>query len=45
MEALTLQAVIDENHRLIVDVPADVPIGPVEIVLKATVQYPPPMRP
>jgi hypothetical protein len=33
MKPITVKAVIDENHRLIVDLPDDVPVGPVELVI------------
>jgi hypothetical protein len=34
MTSITLQGVIDENHRLIIDLPEDLPVGPVEVEIR-----------
>ena len=34
MKPITLTATIDENHRLIIDVPEDVPVGDVEVTIR-----------
>ena len=38
MNAIVLKAVIDENRRLIVDIPDNFPIGPVTVTLASTVE-------
>jgi hypothetical protein len=34
MQPVKLNAMIDENHRLVIDVPKDVPPGPVEVIIR-----------
>jgi hypothetical protein len=35
MVAIKLKALVDENRRLVIDLPDDVPIGPVELTITA----------
>lgn len=34
MDAITVSAVVGEDRRLIIDLPADTPVGPVDVVIK-----------
>jgi hypothetical protein len=34
MDAITLSARVTEDHRLIVDLPPEIPAGPVELVVR-----------
>jgi hypothetical protein len=34
MRAVTLRATVDESRRLTVDLPADIPAGPVEVTIR-----------
>ncbi len=38
MDAITLDAVVSEDRRLVVDLPANVPVGPVELVIQPVEQ-------
>ncbi len=38
MDAVILQAIVDKDHRLIVDLPPDMPIGPVTVTIQPTGQ-------
>jgi hypothetical protein len=38
MVAIKLNAVVDEDHKLVVNVPEDIPTGPVELVIRSTIQ-------
>jgi hypothetical protein len=37
MDAITVSTVVGEDRRLIIDLPADTPIGPVDVVIKPRV--------
>jgi hypothetical protein len=34
MDAITVSAVVGEDRRLVIDLPADTPVGPVDVVIK-----------
>lgn len=34
MNPITITAVVDENHRLTVKLPAEIPVGPVEVTIR-----------
>jgi hypothetical protein len=34
MDAITIPVVVGEDRRLVIDLPADVPVGPAELVIK-----------
>ena|SRR5688572_4547175 len=34
MKPITLNATIDENHRLVIDVPEEMPVGEVEVTIR-----------
>ena len=36
MQSITLTAIVDENGHLVVDVPPEIPPGPVEIIIRPT---------
>jgi hypothetical protein len=40
MVAIKLNAVVDEDHKLVVNVPEDIPTGPVELVIRSKIQTP-----
>jgi hypothetical protein len=35
VQTIRLLAMVDENHRLVIDLPDDIPTGPVELVITA----------
>jgi hypothetical protein len=41
MKPITLSAVVGEDRRLIIDLPPDTPIGPVELVVRPAAVTPP----
>ena len=41
MKTVTLRATVDEERQLRVDVPAEIPIGPVELVIRSLADAPP----
>lgn len=45
MNAIVLNVVIDENHRLIVDVPDDFPVGPAQVAIMPVVEAKSPEAP
>jgi hypothetical protein len=34
MDAITVSAVVGEDRRLVIDLPTDTPVGPVDVVIK-----------
>ncbi len=40
MKSVTLRATVDEERQLRVDVPAEIPIGPVELVIRSFADAP-----
>jgi hypothetical protein len=44
MKPITLTTTIDENHRLVIDVPEDMPVGEVEVTITPKSVSPAPAR-
>ncbi|GAF67875.1 unnamed protein product [marine sediment metagenome] len=37
MNAITLSVVVGEDRRLVIDLPKEIPVGPVELVIRPTI--------
>jgi hypothetical protein len=44
MNPITITAVVDENHRLTVKLPAEIPVGPVEVTIRPLAVEAPPVE-
>ena|SRR5215207_2340423 len=40
MKPITLNATVDENHRLVIEVPEDIPVGEVEVTITPKLEIP-----